>query len=92
MCPVTMVNFCAVVICTNKVKKGNRKCLFCLPAVITHLRRCERSRAKQEEWLARICRQDIKPESYTTIHVYSDHFITGRPAKLYDTTHQDWAP
>lgn len=88
MCPVTMVNFCAVVICTNKVKKGNRKCLFCLPAVITHLDVKDR----EEEWLARICSQAIKPESYATIHVYSDHFITGRPAKLYDTTHQDWAP
>ena len=40
----------------------------------------------------RIHRQDLKPESYLTICVCSDHFVTGIPAKLYDTTHQDWVP
>ena len=34
--------------------------------------------------------QRSKPESYATIHVRSGHFVTRRPAKLYDTTHQDW--
>ena len=47
---------------------------------------------QQDAWLLRIRRQDLKPESYATIRVCSDHFVTGRPAKLYDTTHQDWAP
>jgi len=89
-----MVNFCAVVGCTNKAKKGDGKSFFRLPAVITHLgeKDCELSKRRQDAWLARIRRQDLKPESYATIRVCSDHFVTGRPATLYDTTHQDWAP
>ena len=27
-----------------------------------------------------------------TIRVRSGHFVTARPAKLHDATHQDWAP
>ena len=36
---VAMMNCCAAVCYTNKVKKGDRKSLFHLPAVITHLQR-----------------------------------------------------
>ena len=78
----------------NKAKKGDRKSFFRHPAVITHLGEKDRelSKRRQDAWLARICRHDLKPERYATIRVCSDHFVTSRPAKLYDTTHQDWAP
>ena len=94
MWPEAMVDFCVVVGCTNKAKKGDGKSFFRLPAVITHLGEKDRelSKRRQDAWLARIRRQDLKPESYATIRVCSDHFVTGRPATLYDTTHQDWAP
>ena len=94
MRPVTMVNFCAVVGCANKAKKGDGRSFFRLPAVVTHL--CsedyELSKRRRDAWIARIRREDLKPESYRNVRVCSNHFVTGKPALLYDTTNQDWAP
>ena len=55
-----MVNFCAVVGCTNKAKKGNRKSFFRLSAVINHLGEKDRelSKRRQDAWLARMTRSE----------------------------------
>ena len=94
MRPVTMVNFCAVVGCANKAKKGDGRSFFRLPAVVTHLGEedYELSKRRRDAWIARIRREDLKPESYRNVRVCSNHFVTGKPALLYDTTNQDWAP
>lgn len=42
--------------------------------------------------MAAIRRQDIKPSNYPHTCVCSDHFFTGRPNTLYDSTHPDWIP
>ena len=52
----------------------------------------ELSVRRWREWLAAIRRQDIKPSNYPHTCVCSDHFFTGRPNTLYDSTHPDWIP
>ena len=86
-----MMNFCMTVNCTNKAKKCDRKSFFRLLAVITHLVEEDHKANKRwlDSWLAG-CTENLKLGSYTTIPLCSDHFVTGRPAKLYTTTHQDW--
>ena len=39
-----------------------------------------------------IRQKDLKAESYPYIRVCSDHFTSGKPAKLYDTTNPDLVP
>ena len=40
--------------------------------------------------LAVIRRKDIKTSSYAYVRVCSDHFLSGKPSPLYDTTNPDW--
>ena len=42
--------------------------------------------------LAVIRRKDIKTSSYAYVRVCSDHFLSGKPSPLYDTTNPDWVP
>ena len=90
----TMVNFCAAIGCGNRGNRDRSKSFFRLPSVILHQgqRTYELSKKRQEVWLSRLNRSDIKPESYAHTRVCSDHFVTGMPSKLYDSTHPDWAP
>ena len=90
---VVMV-ICAVLGCMNRSGKDKNKCFFRLPSVVTHQgeRTLELSKRRQVEWLAKIRRQDIRPEKYANTRVCSDHFISGTPAALYDESNPDWAP
>lgn len=42
-------------------------------------------------WLSRIKRADLNPNN-PNIRVCGAHFVTGRPAKLWEEAHPDWAP
>ena len=87
-CIPQMMNFCVTVNCTNKAKKGDRKSFF----LITHLVEEDHKANKRwlDSWLAG-CTEKSKASELQTIPVCSDHFVTGRPAKLYETIHQDWS-
>ena len=89
-----MVNFFAVVGCGNRGNRERSKSFFQLPSVVLHQgqQTYELSKKRQEVWLSRLNRSDIKPDSYAHTRVCSDHFVTGMPFKLYDSTHPDWAP
>ena len=89
-----MVNIYAAIGCGNRSNRDRSKSFFRLPSVILHQgqRTYELSKRRQEVWLSRLNRSDIKPESYAHTRVCSDHFVTGMPSKLYDSTHPDWAP
>lgn len=50
------------------------------------------NKKRQATWLVRIKREDIRPDNYPYTRVCSDHFVTGKPSQLYETSHQDWAP
>uniref|UniRef100_A0A1X7VKY5 THAP-type domain-containing protein n=1 Tax=Amphimedon queenslandica TaxID=400682 RepID=A0A1X7VKY5_AMPQE len=79
-----MVNFCAVVGCSKRSDRDNGVSFFRVPAEILHQgqRTCELSRKRRLLWLARIHRVDLKFAKFTQI--CTKHFVTGKPASLYD--------
>lgn len=85
---------CAMVNCGNRSKRDKDKRFYRLPSVITHQgeQTLELSRRRQQEWLARIKRADLKPEQYSNTRVCSDHFVCGSPSALFDQNNPDWAP
>ena len=89
-----MVNFCAVVGCGKRGDRDKGTIFFRLPTVIKHQGEQTRllSERRRREWLAAIRRQDIKPGNYPYTRVCSEHFVSGQPSKLYESTHPDWAP
>ena len=91
---IAMVNLCAVIGCGKRGNRDKETRFSRLLAVITHHGEQTRllSERRRREWLASICRQDIKPENYVYTHVCSEHFVSGQPCKLYESTHPDWTP
>ena len=89
-----MVNFCAVVGCSSRSNRDKEKSFYRLPAVITNQGKQtqELSERRRRSWLAAIRRKDIKSESYAYMRVCSEHFVSGKPSKLYDATNPDWSP
>ena len=86
-----MVNFCAIIGCSNRGDRDIDKSFFRLPSIVNH-QTYELTKRRQEAWLARVKRENLRPEKYPYTRVCSDHFVTGMPSELYDTTHPDWAP
>ncbi|XP_070390408.1 uncharacterized protein [Dermacentor albipictus] len=89
---------CAVVGCANRSESSSRKeysntNLFRLPKVVE--RQGERTKTlsskRRSLWLARIKRADLKGD-LPNIRVCGAHFVTGRPAKLWEEASPDWAP
>ena len=39
-----------------------------------------------------LLRYEGKTESYAYVRVCSEHFVSGKPSKLYDSTNPDWSP
>ncbi|XP_069114764.1 uncharacterized protein [Argopecten irradians] len=87
-----MVNFCAIIGCSNNAKKSAVS-FYRLPAVITTQgeRTLELSEKKRQTWLSRISR-DIPKTSQKYTRVCSEHFVSGKPADLYNESDIDWAP
>ena len=61
--------FCAVVNCANRSTRDKEKRFFRLPAVVSHQgeQTLQMSKKRREEWLAKIRRDDLKPEQYQYI-------------------------
>ena len=86
------MKFCAVVGCGNRSNRDKDKSFYRLPAVVTNqgAHTEELSDKRRRSWLAAIRRKDIKTSSYAYVRVCSDHFSSGKPSPLYDTTNPDW--
>ena len=76
---LTMVNFCAIVGCSNRGDREKNKSYYRLPAVIHNQGAAteELSKKRRDLWLSRIARSDISKSTLPCIRVCSDHFITG---------------
>ena len=74
-----MVNFCAIVGCSNRIGRNKDKSFYRLPKIITHQGNDAKlySEERRTVWLARISRADITKEKLKNIRVCSDHFISG---------------
>ncbi len=84
---------CAVVGCGNRSGR-DKKSFFRLPCVIENqgARTKELSKQRQQAWLAKIKREDLRQEQFGNTRVCSDHFLNGAPCKLYDINNPNWAP
>ncbi|KAL3883598.1 hypothetical protein ACJMK2_029923 [Sinanodonta woodiana] len=71
-----MVNFCAVFGCENRADQQT----------------LQLSEERRRMWLSKIGRSDIKISNFPYTRVCSDHFVSGKPADLYDKLNIDWAP
>lgn len=89
----TMV-LCAVIGCSNRSDTGKGKRFFRLPTVVTHQgsQTEELSQKRQDLWLSRLKREDLRIDQYCHMRVCSDHFVLGSPCTLYDVNNPDWAP
>ena len=94
----TMVNFCAVVGCSNRSSRESSKKFFRLSVIVSHQGKearvlSEKLREKRPAlWLLRIHQADLKESQYPNIRIRSDHFVKGQPASLYEKDDLDWAP
>lgn len=89
---------CAIFGCSNRSdtrgrKKPTNSNFFSIPKIVKN--QCERTKAlstkRRTLWLARIKRANLDTEN-RNLRVCGAHFITGKPAKLFDETDLDWVP
>ena len=91
---------CVVVGCNNRSERDKDVSYYKIPSVITHThdeRDRELSTKRRDGFLAAISREDLTVEvlesdSKTDYRVCSRHFLSGKPAKLYEVTSPDWLP
>uniref|UniRef100_A0A146LDP2 THAP-type domain-containing protein n=1 Tax=Lygus hesperus TaxID=30085 RepID=A0A146LDP2_LYGHE len=87
------MTICAILGCSAKSERGVS--LFGLPSAIRN--QCKQTEELSEKrravWLARINRNFTgRKLNCATIKVCSRHFISGKPAYLFNSTDPDWAP
>ncbi|XP_050739147.1 uncharacterized protein LOC127009831 isoform X1 [Eriocheir sinensis] len=89
-----MPAFCGVIGCANKRTKFPEKFYFRLPAVDKRYggKREKITRVRRGKWLANLARAGLTEAGKRHLLVCSDHFLSGRPAILDDTSNPDWAP
>ena len=92
-----MVNFCAIVGCANRAGRDKDKSFYRLPAIIKN-QGAQTEQLSERRLSAELASGNSSKRSQSgklplhMIRVCSDHFTSGKPAKLYDTTNPDWAP
>ncbi|XP_047138342.1 uncharacterized protein LOC124814575 [Hydra vulgaris] len=86
------MDFCCVFNCTNR-SENCTKSFFCIPTILLHHdeETKQLSTERKNKWFCAIKREDMNFDA-THYRVCSDHFITGKPAKLFEKSHPDWIP
>nr|XP_047135770.1 uncharacterized protein LOC124812780 [Hydra vulgaris] len=84
--------FCCVFNCTNR-SENCTKSFFRIPTILLHHdeEAKQLSTERKNKWFCAIKREDMNFDA-THYRVCSDHFITGKPAKLFEKSHPDWIP
>ena len=87
---------CIVVGCTNKSGQGSGISFYRIPRVVVgrSVREEELSRRRREGFLRAISRADLTTSCSTVENgrICSEHFISGKPAALFDETNPSWLP
>ena len=85
---------CAVINCGNRSARDKGKRFFRFPKLLTHLgvQELDLSKRRRVAWLASLKRKELSLQQDLNIRVCSDHFVSGSPATLFDSTNPDWAP
>ncbi|XP_060072083.1 uncharacterized protein LOC132551957 [Ylistrum balloti] len=88
-----MVHTCVVYGCTNRANdRGTKRGFYGFPTVRLHEDKWteELSRERRTKWIAAIGRKDFVPSTHSK--VCSDHFLEGKPSKIFDKANPDWVP
>ena len=90
---VSPMVLCVVVGCFNRSGREKGVSFFRIPS-ITHrtAKDKELSTERRAEFLAAISRADVTDKILQNDRICSRHFISGKPASLYDRTNPDWLP
>ena len=86
---------CAVIGCYKRSDRDKDVSFYRIPAVINHIggeRERELSERRRDGFLAALSRQDINKDDASKYRVCSMHFVSGKPAALYDELNPDWLP
>lgn len=86
------MHHCCVIGCSNKRGRKKGVTFHRIPAIIRNQgKKCqELSSKRRSRWIAAIKREQWMPNELTRL--CSEHFTSGKPASLYDTTNSDWVP
>ena len=89
----TEMVFCCVVGCSNRSEKCREKSFYRIPAAVSHHDKetHELPSKRRTAWFNGIKRADSDTTA-TFYRVCSDHFVNGKPSKLFESNHQDWTP
>ena len=85
---------CVVLGCYNCSCRDKGISFFRIPAVITHRgpQDLELSKKRRNGFIAAISRENITETILSNDRVCSKHFLSGKPAGLYDVNNPDWLP
>lgn len=74
-----MVNFCAIVGCSNKSTKDTSITLYRFPQISKHAKSSEQELQKKRRalWIERIKRDDVKEGNINYFRICANHFLTG---------------
>ncbi|XP_064085196.1 LOW QUALITY PROTEIN: histone-lysine N-methyltransferase eggless-like [Macrobrachium nipponense] len=89
-----MVSYCAVFGCGNNSEREVNKSYFKIPRVTQNGKSKESvlSQLRQEAWISSLSSSNLNAEDLKAYRVCSDHFVKGKPCRLYDVDNIDWVP
>ena len=85
---------CVVVGCSSRFGRDKGVSFYRIPTVVTTRGSAERELTQKcrDGYLAAISRDDLKEKILQNDRICAKHFISGKPAYLYDPTNTDWLP
>ena len=85
---------CVVVGCSSRSGRDEGVSFYRIPTVVTTRGSAERelTQKRRDGYLAAISRDDLTEKILPNDRICAKHFISGKPAYLYDTTNTDWLP
>ena len=74
-----MVNFCAVLGCSNRSNREKDKGYYRIPAIVSRSKPKKQALSveRRATWLARLRRKDLAADAVAFNRVCGDHFISG---------------
>ena len=76
---IVMVNFCAVLGCSNRSNREKDKGYYRIPAIVSRSKPRKQALIveRRATWLARISREDLAADATEFYRVCGEHFISG---------------
>ena len=85
---------CVVIGCSKRSDRDKGISFYRIPTVVTSrsTKELELSQRRRRGFLSAISRADLSDKQACSSRICSRHFISGKPAYLFDDTHPDWLP